>query len=314
MKLIPSFFLTAGLLMSAGSSYASTTVTVCESVSSCSDSALRSHAISVARGKPADVIVLDVLKGKTYHYEVTVIDAGGNEFPGMYAIGARKLSTLPDEVTIAAAEFVGFSTDPLGSALDEVSMKVTSVNGRPVYILSDVWSGSQDLSELGQSIYQINSSISSRIQRAAELRKVDVNVNLSAALQAVISKAITGAISASVSITQSSSNQATVYFKGDNYLTIAVNLTYNSANGVTAEAKSISIIDNGIVVFEIPIENGVPNLEAVIGNTYAYNGNNQAGLSNWLAGLNLGLSWNNRRGVVTVTVIYKPDIGEVEDQ
>ncbi|WP_421133055.1 hypothetical protein [Alteromonas sp. A079] len=314
MKLIPSLFLTAGLLVSSGNSLASTTVTVCESVSSCSDSALRSHAISVAKGEPADVIVLDVFKGKSYHYEVTVVDAGGLEFPGMYAIGARKLSTLPDEVTIAAAEFIGFSTDPLGSVLGEVSMELSVVNGRPVYILSDVWSGSQSLSELGQSIYQINSAISSKLQRAAELRKVDVTVNLSTMLQAQISKALTGAISASVSISQSSSNQATVYFKGDNYLTVAVSLTYNGAKGVTAEVTAISIIDDGVVVLEIPIENGVPNLEAVLGNTYAYNGSNQVGLSNWLAGLNLGLSWNLRRGIITVTDITDPDIGEVEDQ
>jgi hypothetical protein len=37
-------------------------------------------------------------------------------------------------------------------------------------------------------------------------------------------------------------------------------------------------------------------------------------LSNWLAGLNLGLSWNLRRGIITVTDITDPDIGEVEDQ
>ena len=93
-----------------------------------------------------------------------------------------------------------------------------------------------------------------------------------------------------------------------------MSLTYNGANGVTAEATAISIIDDGVVVLEIPIENGVPNLEAVLGNTYAYNGSNQVGLSNWLAGLNLGLSWNLQRGIITVTDITDPDIGEVEDQ
>lgn len=93
-----------------------------------------------------------------------------------------------------------------------------------------------------------------------------------------------------------------------------MSFTYNGANGVKAEATAISIIDDGVVVLEIPIENGVPNLEAVLGNSYAYNGNNQVDLSNWLAGLNLGLSWNSRRGIITVTDITDPDIGEVEDQ
>lgn len=312
MRLIPSFLLVAGTLFSSFSSYASTWVTVCQSSSACADSALKSHVISVAQGESADVIVVDAVNAKSYHYEVVVIDAGGREFPGMYTVGAHKLATLPDDVTIAAAEFIGFSTDPLGSTLDEVSLKLSVVNGRPVYMLTDVWNGPQNLQELSQSIYQVSSSISSRLQRAAELRKVDVQVNLSAALQAVISKAITGAISASVAITQSSSNQMTVYFKGDNYLSIAVNLTYNGSNGVAADVKSLTVIDDGVVVFEIPVENGIVKLEAIFGKTFAYSGSNQSNLSNWLSGLNLGLSWNTKRGTVTITDINDPDIGEVE--
>ncbi|MDP2535294.1 hypothetical protein [Alteromonas stellipolaris] len=314
MKSISSLLFTAGLIISAGYSHATTKVTVCQSNSACSDSALKSHVISVAQGESADVIVLDILNGKSFHYEVAVIDAGGLEFPGMYTVGARKVSTLPDEVTIAAAEFIGFSTDPLGNTLDDASTKLSVVNGRPVYMLSDVWDGPQSLPELSQSIYQINSAISSKLQRAAELRKVDVQVSLSAALQAAMSKVITGSISASVAVTQSSSNQMTVYFKGNNYLTVAVKLTYNGANGVSAEVKALSVIDNGVVVFEIPVENGIANLEAVFGKTFAYNGSNQSSMSNWLAGLNLGLSWNSRRGTVTITDINDPDIGEVEDQ
>ncbi len=283
-----------------------TTLISCNTAVECQDNKIKSSILALASsGEDKDFIVYDVVTNKSYHYKA--VNITGLEFPGP-VIGVLKVKELPSDVSNLIRNYRSFLADPIGLTLDDISFIAGTISGYDVYYLDDFYSG-VTLDNYRSLMNTIATNVNSRINTSSN----NLELSLSEQLTLNLGSALGSHFNFGVSI--SAIKTKTFYLHitdGNATVGLKFNASLNGGN-ISTSITSISIVENGQAVFEIPVENNVVNIASLIGQSFSHG--NPGSLRTFFQSLNMDLRFFNDckpQCITTITDINNDDVGEVE--
>ena len=305
-KYITLTFIYTSLLLISWTSFASNVfILSCQTNMQCQDQQLQQTALALSGGGERDFVIYDQVNDRSYHYQVTNITGG--EFPGT-VIGAYKVSDLSSEINNAVKEYLRYFRDPIRAGLNELSFKLGTINGQDVYHLTNFYSGSVNFNNIRTSLNTINSSVESKLAQVINSALARASQNLQLSLSLIFGSTV----QINLGVSSSKRNLFYLVVQGKE-ATIGLQFDVQLIDGVPiSNITAIAIVENGNVVFKIPVVNGNIDTLSLMGQTFSHT--NPGSLRGFFQTINLDLTYYCNTGcTVTIVDINNDDVGEVHN-
>lgn len=297
-------------------------ITECSSYQLCStESKSLNYALSKSNGDNTDIVLVNTVMNKTSIVEVRKNDFGGKEFPGMVTVTAEEVYVASTAGHMASVDLVHFLENPITSSLNEGSVVLGNVNGRPTVPLEHFYALPHQLNVRGSSLFSINNELESALNNAFQdhsnglLDNIDLSGDISVGL--AFRKVIAVEIGASFDGTPV--DQMEVFFKasqpeGEAPWGVIVDVKKNGTTGLITKITGVALIENGSIVFVIPVkEDGTVDTEELIGTTFRVSAEaSHSSLRGWFAGINLDISVDPCSSVTCNITVIDLDYEDIE--
>lgn len=297
-------------------------ITECSSYQLCStESKALNYALSKSNGDNTDIVLVNTVMNKTSIIEVRNSDFGGTTFSGMPTVTAEEVYIASTAGHMASVDLVHFLEDPIISSLNEDSVVLGTVNGRPIVPLEHFYALPHKVSVRGSSLFSINNELESPLNNAFQDHSNDLldNIDLSGDLRVGLAFRKVLAVEIGASFDGASVDQMEVFFKasqpeGEAPWGVIVDVKKNGSTGLITKITRVALIENGSIVFVIPVkEDGTVDTEKLIGTTFRVSGEaSHSSIRGWFAGINLDISIAPCSSVTCNITVIDLDKEEIE--